>query len=544
MTEQSVKQADKPAPRPATKPTTSPFPAALRLLQFIERAFDRAFCTVHNPWHSLGALSYFFFWIIAATGLYLFIVFDTGVNGAYQSVAAITAQWYFGGVIRSLHRYASDAFTVTMTLHLVREFLYGRYAGFRWFSWVSGIPLIWLAFASGINGYWLAWDQLAQFIAVGTAELFDWLPVFGGAMVRNFLTPETISDRFFSLLVFLHIGLPLLLLAGMWIHIQRISRAKTKPSRMLGWGTFTGLMLLSLLKPAVSMAPADMMVAPAVLPLDWFYLTVYPLLYAWTPGPVWALLVGSTLVLLLIPLLFRRKRAPVAVVNLDNCNGCGRCFNDCPYSAVIMQPRTDGARHAMQAVVNPELCASCGICAGACPSSTPFRSIGELVTGIDMPQRPVQALRSELESALHGLTGKQPRIVVFGCDCGMSVNKLASEDVATVSLLCTGQLPPSFIEFALRNGADGVFITGCHEGECEFRLGHVWTRQRIAGEREPHLRRNNIDLTRLRLSSGSLAESHKLAGEIDAFREDLLKLAPLPNASEAEESTSAGEHHD
>ncbi len=521
----SIQPAAKPASKPAGVPVRSPFPVALRALQSVERAFDRAFGTVHNPWHNLGALSYFFFWIIAATGIYLYIVFDTGVLDAYRSIDAITAQWYFGGILRSFHRYASDAFAVTMTLHLVREFLNGRYAGFRWFSWVSGIPLIWLAFASGINGYWLVWDQLSQFVAVGTAELFDWLPVFGGAMVRNFLTPETISDRFFSLLVFLHIGLPLLLLAGMWIHIQRISRAKIQPPRALGWGTIIALLLLSLIKPALSTPPANMMVAPSNLPLDWYYLTVYPLLYAWSPGRVWALLGASTLLLLLVPLLLRRQRAAVAVVDLANCNGCGRCFNDCPYSAVTMQPRSDGARHATEAVVNPELCASCGICAGACPSSTPFRSIGELVTGIDMPQRPVQGLRSELETALQRLAGKETKIVVFGCDCGVTVESLASGDVASISLICTGQLPPSFIEFALRNGADGVFLTGCHEGECEFRLGHVWARQRIAGEREPHLRGNNVELARVRLSSASLAESRRLAEEIDAFRADLQRLA-------------------
>lgn len=527
----------------APKPGSSPRSAALRLFQSVESLFDRAFGTVNNPFHNLGALSYFFFWIIAGTGLYLFIVFDTSVLGAYRSMEEITAQWYFGGVIRSLHRYASDAFAVTMTLHLVREFLNGRFANYRWFSWVSGVPLIWLAFASGINGYWLVWDQLAQFIAIGTAELLDWLPIFGGAMVRNFLTPETISDRFFSLLVFLHIGLPLFLLAGMWIHIQRISRAKTKPSRTLGWSTFAALLVLSLIKPAVSMPPANMMLTPSELPLDWFYLALYPLLYAWSPAWVWGLLAGATVLLLLVPVLLKKKRAPIAVVNLSNCNGCGRCVNDCPYSAVIMQPRSDGAAHAMEAVVNPDLCASCGICAGACPSSTPFRSIGELITGIDMPQRTVHTLRAELETALQRLAGKEIRIVVFGCDSAARVKGLESAEIAPISLICTGQLPPSFIEFALRNGADGVFITGCSEGDCEFRLGPAWTSQRIAGEREPHLRRKNVEMERVRLSSASMSESDRLVSEVGAFRAELLRLKQ-EHEDGASNNRPAGSHND
>lgn len=513
--------------KPAPKRGNSPRLLALRLLQDIEALFDRAFGPDGNPWHHLGALCYFFFWIITVTGVYLFALFDTSVSGAYRSVEAITAQWYFGGVIRSLHRYASDAFAVTITLHLVREFLYGRFVNFRWFSWVSGVPLLWLAFASGINGYWLVWDQRAQFIAVGTAEFLDWLPVFGGAMVRNFLTPESVSDRFFSLLVFLHIGLPLLLLAGMWIHIQRISRPKTKPPRALGWGAFGMLLVLSLWLPAVSLPPANMALTPTVLPLDWFYLAIYALLYAGSPGRLWALLGGGTLMLLLLPLALRKKHAPVALVNLSNCNGCGRCFDDCPYSAVIMQARSDGANHAQEAAVDPDLCAACGICAGACPSSSPFRSITDLVTGIDMPQQPIGVLRAELEAALQKLTGKT-RIVVFGCDYAADVGSLAAPDVAAFSLICIGQLPPSFIEYAVRNGADGVFLSGCHEDDCEFRLGSLWTRQRLSGEREPHLRRNNIPAGRLRMMNFAGRELASLAQALDAFRGELEQLAVEP----------------
>lgn len=506
---------------------------ALRALQAVERPFDRAFGSRDNPWNNLGALSYFFFWIVAATGLYLYIVFDTSVLGVYASVQAITAQWYFGGVIRSLHRYASDAMAVTMTLHLLREFLKGRYAGFRWFSWVSGVPLIWLLFASGINGYWLVWDRLAQFVAIGTAELLDWLPVFGGAMVRNFLTPDSISDRFFSLLVFLHIGLPLLLLAGMWIHIQRISRANINPSRRLGWAVFAMMLVLSLVKPAVSMAPADIAQTVPTLPLDWFYLAVYPLMYAWSPAAVWALLGGVTVLLFAVPLLVRRKRAPVAVVNLSNCNGCGRCVNDCPYSAVTMRPRSDGAPHAFEAVVNPDLCASCGICAGACPSSTPFRSIKELVTGIDMPQHPVDTLRSGMETALKRLAARPAasRVVVFGCSCAAPAAPLAGEDVEVVGLICSGQLPPSFVEYALRNGADGVVVSGCADGDCEFRLGQRWTTERLAAKREPHLRRGNVDVARLHVVEAGAADAGRLKSELAAFRARLAQTGEHSGAN-------------
>ena len=46
-------------------------------------------------------------------------------------------------------------------------------------------------------------------------------------------------------------------------------------------------------------------------------------------------------------------------------------------------------------------------------------------------------------------------------------------------------LPPSFIDYALRLGAQGVVIAGCRENDCEFRLGDRWVRERFTGAREP-----------------------------------------------------------
>lgn len=49
-------------------------------------------------------------------------------------------------------------------------------------------------------------------------------------------------------------------------------------------------------------------------------------------------------------------------------------------------------------------------------------------------------------------------------------------------------LPPSFLEYATRLGAVGAVIAGCREGDCEYRLGDQWVRERILGTREPRLR--------------------------------------------------------
>ena len=489
------------------------------LFERIENFFDGYFGGADNPLRHLGALGLYFLWILVATGLYLYTVLDTSIEGVYSSIGWLSReQWDLGGVLRSLHRYAADAFMLAMMLHLVREWAYGRYYGFRLYSWVTGVPLVWLAYVSGIGGYWIVWDRLAQFSAIATTELLDWLPFFNEPTARNFLAPGSINDRFFTVLIFIHIGVPLMLILGLWAHVNRISRVDYLPSRRLMLASMAGFLALAALKPALSDAPADLATVASGLRLDWVILFLHPLTDLTSPAAVWTLIFGATLLLFALPLLPHPAAQPIAVVDAANCNGCARCHADCPYEAVTMAPHPDKPGHQI-AIVDPDLCASCGICAGSCPSSTPFRSQQTLVTGIDMPQQGVDGLRQQLEAQLANLRGAT-KLVVFGCDRGADVRRLASADTAALSLLCTGMLPPSFVEYALRSGADGVLVSGCRDGGCEFRLGMEWTRERLARSREPHLR-DLVPLDRLQLVAASRREGKRLAAAVSEFRTQL-----------------------
>ena len=57
----------------------------------------------------------------------------------------------------------------------------------------------------------------------------------------------------------------------------------------------------------------------------------------------------------------------VAKVDEDLCSGCGTCESVCTFSAIEIQPRSDGSGRSV-AVVNKALCKGCGACAAACPS--------------------------------------------------------------------------------------------------------------------------------------------------------------------------------
>lgn len=493
--------------------------------QAMEREFDGVFGQGGNPLRHLGALGMMFFWILGLTGIYLYIVLDTGIQDVYDSVLFLTReQWWLGGLFRSLHRYSADALVIVMFLHLVREFLYGRFRGARWWSWVTGVLLIGFVYGAGVDGLWLPWDQLAQYSAIATAEWLDVLPLFEGSIIRNFLFPGAMNDRFFTLIIFIHIAVPLFMLIALWAHVQRISRVDWLPPRPLRWSSFATLVLLCLVLPVGSHAQADLARAPGILSLDWFYLFIHPLMDATSPAFLWWSVTGVTLALLMVPLLpAGAPPVPVAQVDPPNCNGCARCFDDCPYSAIVMVPHPTKPGHRI-AEVNEALCTSCGICAGACPSSTPFRRAERLVTGIDMPQQPVTDLRQELETALARFpAGPGPKIVVFGCDHGAPVGGIAGPRIATFSLLCTGMVPPSFIEYALRGGADGVIITGCRGGGCLHRLGNLWTDQRIAGVREPHLR-GTVPQERIRIVWADRQEKDALSAAVEAFAQDIEAL--------------------
>lgn len=505
---------------------------------WLESLFDQIFTPSWNPMYWLGGLGFFYFWIVGISGLYLYIFLDTGLTEAYESVEYIThEQWYLGGIMRSLHRYASDAMVVMMVLHMIREFAYDHYRGPRFFSWITGVPMTWLIIAAGVTGYWLVWDQLAQYIAVVSAEWLDFLPIFGEPIARNFMSAKSLDDRFFTLMIFLHIAIPLLLLVVMWIHLQRIRFAKWNPPLGLSIGTFAMMIILSLVVPAVSHPPANLDTVPQSLNLDWFYLFAYPAIEVIGAGPVWVFAFVVTLLLMMVPWIPPRKRMPAAEVNLDNCNGCTRCEADCPFNAITMMPRTDGKPFAREAVVDSDICTSCGICVGSCPTAMPFRKKSGLVPGIDLPGYQAKDLRDDMHAAADKISGDN-RVMVIGCQHGISAKKFDSSSRVGIDLPCAAMLPPSFIDYALsKDLADGLAIVGCREGSCQYRLGPQWTEDRIEGRRDPHLR-GRVQRERLCRVWAAPIEWSRADQEINEFQEKLSAAAPAKK-SESDNKSDA-----
>jgi len=490
-----------------------------------ERGLDYAFGPDWNPLAQLGPLGWFLFWIVAATGIYLFIFFDTGVTAAYASVEWLsTDHWWHAGLARSLHRYASNLMVLVMFVHLSREWAMDRYRGKRWFSWVTGVPVIWFVYLSGITGYWLVWDKLAQYVAVTTTELLDTLGIFGEPIARNFLSPELLSSRFFTLMVFLHIAIPLLLLLMMWIHIQRITEARTNPPRGLAAITLLALVVGSYAIPATSQGAADLSVVPQTVGIDWFFLSLYPVIESVPPGVIWSGIPLFTVLMIGLPWLPPRREGGPAKVFLDHCNGCARCVEDCPYAAITLVPRSGGLPFSHEVEVNPSRCVACGICMGACPSSTPFRRSGALVTGIDLPDRSLAEVRAEVIEAAQSLSGTG-RVLTLACAHGAA----AVPTQGRIVLPCVAMAPPSLIDFIIsRDLADGVAVAGCAERECWNRVGINWTKARLARERDPFLRQR-VPYDRVLTIWAGPSEMARLSRKLAEFSSQLAEQPPFEN---------------
>lgn len=285
-----------------------------RAVRRAERAFDRLFGLRANPLRQLGALAFWLLWIVVASGFWIYVLYETSVAGAWASVDAMRLQPWGAGLMRSLHRYASDALVVVTTLHALREWLLGRHRGTRWFAWVSGVPLLWLLPASGIVGYWMVWDRRAQYAGTALLEWATTLPGVALESVRNLLDPAAVTDRFFSLLSFLHIGAPLLLLLGSWVHLLRLKDPLTQPRPALAWGSLVTLVAGSLALPALSMPVADLARVPSPVDIDWFFLAALPAA-DWWPLATWGLLTAGTLLLTALPWLGRTPAGAAVVVH-------------------------------------------------------------------------------------------------------------------------------------------------------------------------------------------------------------------------------------
>jgi F420-non-reducing hydrogenase iron-sulfur subunit len=95
-----------------------------------------------------------------------------------------------------------------------------------------------------------------------------------------------------------------------------------------------------------------------------------------------------------------------------------------------------------------------------------------------------------------------------------------------IRIMCTGRLDPAFVMKALREGADGVLIMGCHPQQCHYAEGNYKAMRRVALLKRT-LQQFGLEDGRVRLEWASAAEGPKFAAVVTEMTETIRKLGPL-----------------
>jgi F420-non-reducing hydrogenase iron-sulfur subunit len=128
-----------------------------------------------------------------------------------------------------------------------------------------------------------------------------------------------------------------------------------------------------------------------------------------------------------------------------------------------------------------------------------------------------------------------PEILAFCCNwCSYAGADLAGvsrfqypPNMRIVRVMCSGRVDPAFVVKALKDGADGVLITGCHIGDCHYISGNEYTRDRFKRLHEIIIKQLGIDEKRVRLEWVSASEGKRFADLITEFTSQIKELGPL-----------------
>lgn len=81
----------------------------------------------------------------------------------------------------------------------------------------------------------------------------------------------------------------------------------------------------------------------------------------------------------------------------------------------------------------------------------------------------------------------EPKIASFLCNwCSYGAADLAGvsrmeypHNIRVIKIPCSGRMNPKFALMALREGADGVWVSGCHPGDCHYIAGNYYARRKF-----------------------------------------------------------------
>ena len=127
----------------------------------------------------------------------------------------------------------------------------------------------------------------------------------------------------------------------------------------------------------------------------------------------------------------------------------------------------------------------------------------------------------------------EPKIVAYCCNfCAFAAADLAGAmriqyppNVRIIRLPCTGKIDAIHLMKAFEDGADGVFVAGCLEGQCHYLEGNLRAKKRVAYVKRL-LAEVGIEPERVEMFNLSSAMGGRFAEIVEEMTQRIKELGP------------------
>nr|ASM82681.1 cytochrome b [Rhombodera latipronotum]ASY98648.1 cytochrome b [Rhombodera valida] len=285
-----------------------------------------------SSWWNFGSLLGLCLGVQIMTGLFLAMHYSAHIDLAFSSVAHICRDVNYGWLLRTLHANGASMFFICIYLHIGRGMYYGSYK--YYFTWMTGVLILFLVMATAFMGYVLPWGQMSFWGATVITNLLSAIPYLGIELVQwvwgGFAVDNATLNRFFTF----HFVLPFIVAAVVMIHLLFLHQ--TGSNNPLGLNSnidkipfhpyftfkdtfgfiilFTLLSILSLKEPYIlgdpdNFIPANPLVTPIHIQPEWYFLFAYAILRS-IPNKLGGViaLVMSIAILFFLPLTITNSR--------------------------------------------------------------------------------------------------------------------------------------------------------------------------------------------------------------------------------------------
>jgi F420-non-reducing hydrogenase iron-sulfur subunit len=147
----------------------------------------------------------------------------------------------------------------------------------------------------------------------------------------------------------------------------------------------------------------------------------------------------------------------------------------------------------------------------------------------------VQATEQKTQPPTQVKSDFEPKIIGFLCNwcsyagadlCGVSRYQYPT-NIRIIRVMCSTRIDPYLIISIFKAGADGIFVGGCHIGDCHYITGNYHTEKKMALTKRL-LKESGFEPKRLRLEWVSASEGERFSKIITDFTNEIKSVGPSP----------------